>query len=388
MEETIPIGRIAGIRVGANWSLLVVFFLVAWGLANGLASDYPGHADGTYWVVGVIAALVFYGALLAHELGHAVIARRQGVPVEGITLWLFGGVTRMRGEASSPRGALHLALVGPLVSLGAAALFGVLALAFDLFRAPALIEGTTRWLARINLVLAVFNLVPAAPLDGGRVLQAVLWRRRGDRLAASVTAARAGRAFGYVLMGLGALDIVAGVGTGGLWFVLLGWFLVSAARAEQAGAQTRTLLQDVRVADVMTPQAVVVPGWITVDAFVEDYVRRHRARVFPVESFDGTLVGVLTLDALKQVPPHRRASVRVVDVAVPAEDVLTAHPDEMVLDLLERVGPAAGGRALVVDDARVVGIVSPGDVARALEVGAALAGGDHRPARRSEWTSR
>lgn len=159
------------------------------------------------------------------------MARRLGIPVEGITLWLFGGVTRMKGEATSPGGALRVALVGPVVSLVVAVVLSALALALDSFDAPGLVEGLAWWLARINLLLAAFNLVPAAPLDGGPVLQAVLWRRRGDRLSASATAALAGRALGYVLMGLGVLDLFGGPGMGGLWFVLLGWFLVAASGA-------------------------------------------------------------------------------------------------------------------------------------------------------------
>ncbi len=371
MEESVRIGRIAGIRVGANWSLLVIFWLIAWGLATGVYPDeHPGHTEAAYWVAAVATALLFYGALLAHELGHAVTARRQGIPVEGITLWLFGGVTRMKGEATSPDGALRVAAVGPVVSLAAAAVFGLLALALDGVGAPGLIAGIAGWLARINVILALFNLMPAAPLDGGRVLQAVLWRRRGDRLAASTTAARAGRVFGYVLIGLGLLEFSAGIGVGGLWFVFLGWFLLMAASAEQISAEARLHLEGVRVADVMTRDPVVAPGWITVAAFLDEYVLRHRFSAFPVETFDGKLGGLVTLNRVKQVPPERRAAVRVSDVACGMGEVTVAHPDEMLLDLVGRMSRCGDGRALVIDDGRLVGIVSPTDVARALEVGA------------------
>ncbi len=387
MEETFRIGRFAGIRVGVNWSVLVVFWLIVWGLASRLPADYPGHAEETYWLAGAVAALVFYGALLAHELGHALTARRRGIPVEGITLWLFGGVTRMRAEATSPAGALRVALVGPLVSLAAAGLFGVLVLALDSVGAPALVEGMARWLARINLLLAAFNLVPAAPLDGGRVLQAVLWWRWGDRVAASVTAAQAGRAFGYVLVGLGLLDVLAGTGLGGLWFVFLGWFLVAAARTEQDSAEARVGLQGVRVADIMTADPVVVPGWLTVDAFVEDYALPHRLSAFPVRSFDGALSGLVTLDAVKRVPPNQRGAVRVEDLMVPVEHVAIARSDEMVLDVLERTSPPHARRALVIDDGRLVGVVSSAELTRALEI-AALHGAGSRGHRGHSGRSR
>ncbi len=369
MDESVRIGRVAGIRVGANWSLLVVFWLIAWGLATGRFPDeYPGQAEGAYWAAGVATALCFYGALLAHELGHAVMARRQGIPVEGITLWLFGGVTRMKGEAASPGGALRVAVVGPVVSLAAAAMFGLLAVVLDSLAAPRLVEGMAAWLARINVILAAFNLIPAAPLDGGRVLQAVLWRRRGDRLAASATAARAGRGFAYGLIGLGLFEFSAGIGVGGLWFVFLGWFLLIAARAEQANAEARLRLDGVPVADVMTPDPVVAPAWITVDAFLDEYALRHRFSAFPIQTFSGKLGGLVTLNRLKDVPPDRRSALRLSDVACGIEQVPVARSDEMFLDLLARMSGCADGRALVVDDGRLVGIVSPTDVARTLEL--------------------
>ncbi len=288
----------------------------------------------------------------------------------------------MQGEATSPTGALRVALVGPLVSVMAAATFGILALALDGAGAPALVEGLAGWLASVNLLLAAFNLVPAAPLDGGRVLQAVLWRRNGDRLSASATAAKAGRGFGYVLIGLGVLDLLTGVGVGGLWFVLLGWFLAAASQTEQAGAEARAHLGGVRVAEIMTPRPAVVPGWITVGALVNDYVGRHRLSAFPVQDFDGGLAGVVTLKALKQVPRHERATLRVKDVAVPVEEVPVARSDDRVLDLVERMSPHPELAALVVDDGQIVGMVSPTDIAQALEVGALRHGGPsdgHRP---------
>lgn len=375
MEESVRIGRIGGVRVGANWSLLVVFWLIAWGLASGrLPRDYPGYADGAYWVAGILTALAFYGALLAHELGHALVARRQGIEVDGITLWLFGGVTKMKGESATPAGAAWVAAVGPAISLAAAAGFAVLSLVLDLAGAPALVAGTAGWLARINVVLAVFNLLPAAPLDGGRLLSALLWKRRGDRLGAAVSAARAGRGLGYLLIAAGLLGVSAGDGVGGLWFVFLGWFLLMAARSEQMVAETRSHLDGVRVADVMTPAPVVAPGWVTVDAFLEDYALRHRFSSFPVERFDGELDGLVTINRLKGVPRDQRGAVRVLDVACPLAEVPIVRSDAMLLDLAGQLSGCADGRALVIDDGRLVGIVSPTDIARAVELSAARKG--------------
>ncbi len=372
MGETLRMGRIAGIRVGANWSLLVAAWLIVWAVARGFYADYPGHEEGTYLVAAAVAVVILYGTLLAHELGHAVTARRQGIPVDGITLWLFGGVTRTRGEPATPRRALGVALVGPLVSFAAAGLFAVVAAAFDGVGMPEIVEGMARWLARTSVLLAAFNLVPAAPLDGGRVLQAELWRRWDDRRAASATAAQAGRGFGFLLVGLGLLDVFTGVGVGGLWFVFLGWFLGIAATNEDATTEARMRLHGIRAAEVMRADPVVVPAWISVDAFLDDYVRRHRLAAYPVEGFRGELEGLVTLDAVNDVAPDRRGAVRVADVAIPAQHVAVARSEEMVLDLLERMGARAAGHAVVVHDGRAVGTISANDVARELDAAAAL----------------
>ena len=375
MDENIRLGRIAGIRVGANWSVLVVFWLVAWGMATGrLPNDHPGYGDVAYWAAGVMTALGFSLALLAHELGHALVARSQGIPVQSITMWLFGGVTRMKGEAASPGAALRVAAVGPVISLVVAGAFALLALALDAVGAPALVGGVTGWLAGINLLLAVFNLLPAAPLDGGRILQAVLWRHRRDRFSASVTAARAGRAFGYVVIGLGVVAFSAGLRVGALWFVFLGWFLLLAARSEQMAAEARLRLEGVSVAGVMTRDPLIAPGWLTVDSFLEDYVLRHRFSSFPVQRFDGSLAGLVTLNRLKTVPRDERSAVRLLDVACPIENVPVTRSEAMLLDLVGEMVGSPDSRALVIDDGRLVGIVSPTDVARALEVTAMDAG--------------
>jgi len=379
MEESIRLGRIAGIRVGANWSLLVVFWLMAWGMATGrLPNDHPGYADAAYWAAGVLTALAFYVALLAHELGHALMARRQGIPVQSITMWLFGGVTRMKGESACPAAALRVAAVGPIISLVVAGAFAVLALALDQVGAPPLLGGVAGWLAGMNLILAIFNLLPAAPLDGGRILQALLWRRRGDRFSASVTAARAGRGFGYALVGLGVAAFSAGPGVGALWFVLLGWFLLLAARSEQMAAEARLHLEGLPVAAVMSRDPVVAPGWLTVDAFLEDYLLRHRFSSFPVQRFDGSLAGLVTLNRLKAVPRDQRTAVRLLDVACAIDDVPVTRSDAMLLDLVGEMAGSPDRRALVIDDGRLVGIVSPTDVARALEMAAIDAGEDER----------
>lgn len=369
MNESIRIGRIAGIPVGFNWSVLVIFWLIAWGLAAGrFPADHPGYADATYWAAGAVTAAVFFASLLAHELGHALVARRLGMGVEGITLWLFGGVAKLGGDAATPRAELQVGAVGPAISLAAAGIFTLIAVVAHVVGAPELAVGIPAWLARINLVLALFNLVPAYPLDGGRVLRAILWARHGDRLRATATAARSGRAFGYTLIALGLFGFAGGGTVGGLWFVFIGWFLLAASRAEEAQVVLRDALGGLRVRDVMSAEPVVAPASATVDELLESYALRHRFTAFPLVDHAGGLVGLITLARLKAVSPDRRRSVSVGALACPLPDVPTAAPDDPLVDLIERMAAGNENRALVLDGGRLVGIVSPTDIARAVEI--------------------
>lgn len=369
MEESLRLGNIAGVRVGINWSVLVVFLLIAVGLAAGrFPVQAPGFTLTAYVIAGVLAAVVFFFSLLAHEVAHAVVARRYGVPVEGITLWLFGGVARLRGDAPTPQAALRIAAVGPLVSLQLAVGFFALGFFARVLTFPKLVISTLIWLAIINLSLGIFNLAPAAPLDGGRILQAVLWQRRGDQTSASVTASRAGRAFGLGLVGLGLVMLVTFVGFGGLWLVLLGWYIFNVAGAEEHHAAMRGALIGVRVSDVMTANPTVAPAELSVEELLDQYVLRYRYSAFPLVDEQGRFAGLVTLNGVKQIPAHTRAATAVLDAACPPAEVPLARPGEPLADLLPRMEGCADGRALVVDQGRIVGIVSPTDVARLLSL--------------------
>lgn len=368
MHETVRLGQVAGIRVGVNWSVLVIFLLITIGLAGGrFPAFYPDRGTAAYIAAGLVAGLVFLASLLAHELSHAVVARRNDVEVEGITLWMLGGVANLTGRARNPGAELRISGVGPLVSLALAAAFFAVMLGLEAVGVTGLVIGILRWLALINLVLAVFNLFPAAPLDGGRVLTAFLWRRRGDRHSAALTAARAGRAFGLALVGLGFVLFVTGFG--GIWFVLLGGFLAIVASAEEKQLQMEQAVGDVLVRDVMTPEPTAAPADLTVAEFLEDYVFRHRFSSFPLVEQDGRPVGLVTLNRVKQVPPDQRSEVAVRDVACSGDDLVQVAPDEPLPEVLQRLQGCSDGRAVVVDDhRRVVGILSPSDISRHLQM--------------------
>jgi Zn-dependent protease/CBS domain-containing protein len=368
MTETFRLGRIAGIRVGLNWSVLAIFLLIAFGLAGQrFPAAYPGEPAVAYWAAGLAAAVVFFVSLLAHELAHAVVARRHGIAVEGITLWLFGGVARIRGEAPDPGTELRVAGVGPLVSLVLGVVFLAAAAVLDMTTGGGLAVAAVGWLGGINLALAVFNVVPAAPLDGGRLLRAFLWWRTGDRLMATQRASQAGRVFGWLLVGLGLLSVLTQGSLGGLWLAFIGWFLVGAATAEGQQANLRAALAGLPVRQVMTPDVTTVPASMTVQELLDGELARHRPSTFPLTTDTGALAGLVTLDRIRRVPPAERATTALTDIACPLDEVATATPTEPVADLLPRLNACADRRALVLQDGRLVGIVTPTDISHALE---------------------
>jgi Zn-dependent protease/CBS domain-containing protein len=366
VRATIHLGRLWGIRLGLHWSVLGVVLLLVLGVGVGrFPLVYPGYDAWAYVVAGLVAATLFLLSLLAHEMAHALVARREGRQVEGITLWMLGGLASLRGPARGPGAEFKVAAAGPATSV----LLGVgfflltwLALVVD---ADPLTRGVLGYLAFINLVLAAFNLIPAAPLDGGRILAAALWRRWDDRHRAAVVSARVGRGFGFALILLGALTLFGGT-TGGLWWVLIGLFIVVMAQAEQWQSELGAAVAGLRVRDVMTADPETADGGQSVGEFLRDtaLVRRHSA--FPLVDEAGRLQGLITLNRLKSVPPEQREHTPLRDAACSASDVPKVEPDEPLTDLLSTMGDSADGRALVFDQGHLVGIVSPTDINRAM----------------------
>lgn len=251
MGEAIKVGKVAGIPLSIHWSVLVLLWLFTWSLASTLPTTAPGHPALVYWLAGLGGAVALLASLVAHELMHAVTARRAGVEVSGVTLWLFGGATRLGDEAPTARSEFRIAASGPAVSLGLAAVIAALAWTLDALGIAHIVVGVAWWLSSINLVLGLFNLLPGAPLDGGRILRAYLWQRRGDRVRAAVSAARGGRILAYALIALGLLQFLAGWSVGGVWMVFIGWFVLVAARTEESQVLTRQARTGTCAGDVM-----------------------------------------------------------------------------------------------------------------------------------------
>lgn len=361
--------RVRGIPVGAHWSWLFVFGLVVWSLASSLfPAAYPGLSDISYLSMGIVAGALFFISILLHELGHAFRALREGLTIDGITLWLFGGVARFKGIFPSAGAEFRIAVAGPVVSV-------VITLVFAALTAlgrqgglgwPEQAQGVVDYLWRINAIVVAFNMIPALPLDGGRILRAWLWHRQESFPAATVSAARAGKAFGGLLAIVGVLNLFSGgAGAGGLWFVFLGWFLIQAAESETEVGLMQTVLRGRRVGDLMTEDPQIVDADISLDRFLDEATQTRGPSDLPVLRA-GELVGMISQRAVGEVPSAERATRTVAQAMIPRSELTILDPEAEVVDVLEDL-QRSPRRAPVMDDGTLVGILSVSDVVRLLE---------------------
>ena len=364
MTSTFRLGRIAGVEIGAHWSWLLVVALIIWSLAAGVfPATNPRLSDDTYFAMAVVAAVLFFASLLLHELGHAVQARRDGIEVEGITLWVFGGVAKLRAQPPSAGAELRMAAAGPAVSLVIGVVFLVAAIALPL---PPEVDAVVFWVGQINLYLLVFNMLPALPLDGGRVLRAILWARRRDFGSATRTAGRLGQFFGQLLIAAGLFLLIFVGDFGGAWLAFMGWFLLGAAEAELETAEARDALAGLTVADAMVRDPVTVDADASVQSFMDEVFVPTRHTAFPVMS-DGRAVGIVSFRRALTLPAAAWPSVRVREIMVPAAEA-SADPETPLSEALLRLAMGEVRRLLVCRDGRLMGLLSLTDAARLAEV--------------------
>jgi Zn-dependent protease/predicted transcriptional regulator len=336
--------------------------LITWSLSVGyFPAALPHLAPADYWARGLAAALLLFVSVFLHELSHTLMALALGIPVTSITLHLFGGVSRMEREPDSPRTEFLVAVVGPITSF---VLAGLLAGAAAAVEPGAGTRAILHYLATVNLVLGAFNLVPGFPLDGGRLLRATLWRFWGGFAWATRMASRAGSAFALVLIGLGALQVLAGQILGGVWFVLIGLFLQGAAESSYREMVLRHVLEPLTVRKVMTREVVHLEADDSVGDGVDMFWRHHVASL-PVLD-DGRLIGILSLARIKEIDRHRRGDTSVRDVMLPMTGELAVHPGDSLWDTLQRLERNGLGRAAVLEAGRLVGYVSTKDVSQAV----------------------
>jgi len=378
--RSVRVGRLAGIPIGVQplWLVIVALITISLGAAY-YPDEAPGIAPAAAYALGLLSALLLFGSILLHELGHAVVARRHGVRIEEIDLWLLGGVARMSGYPDRATDELRFALAGPAVTLLIACVFGAIALALPP-GAPDWLEALVAYQAIVNAIILAFNLLPAFPLDGGRVARALLWWRRGDISSATETAATIGRGLGYGMVAFGILTFVAGA-FGGLWLALIGLFVVAAAKAEEQGLRVRVALSGRSAGRLMSFPAITLPAEMTVSEALADHFVAERLTAFPVLR-NGRLVGLVDLETVKRVPAERRSATTVGAVAF-YDESLVVPEDQDVAELLERPAFARVGRAIVRTVDGRLGLLSITDVQRvlrALELAGAPSPQHARPA--------
>ncbi len=356
------IGRIAGIDIIVHWSWLVIFGLLTWSLAETLfLHDYPSWTRGVAWIAAAITSIVVFASVLLHELSHSIMARRQGMNVSSITLFIFGGVSALTEEPKGPRQEFFIAAAGPVSSFLLAGLFALEGLVFK-----GGIGTASFYLAFINAVLGAFNLLPGFPLDGGRVLRALAWARYKNFLRATRIATLSGTAVAYALMVGGVLLFFFSGFVSGLWFILIGWFLLSQTRAAYGQVVARNILRDARVSAVATRDYHPVPPDLDLDSFVSDYVLAFHERSYPVVRDHG-LEGLITLVDLKKYPREQWYQHRVSDVMTPRDRLHTTSPSDRLSEVAERLAHGDVHQLPVVSDGEFVGFVTRADVVRLIQ---------------------
>jgi Zn-dependent protease len=355
--------RLLGIPISLDASWLIILALLTWTLINLFREAVPDLPFATYWAMGLGAALAFFTCIVLHELGHALVARAVDIPMHGITLFLFGGVAEMEDEPPSASSEFLMAVAGPAVSAVLAALFWLLSGLVE----TAAVAFPLRYLAGINLAVLIFNLVPAFPLDGGRMLRSILWAVLKNLRRATYWAALFGQAFAWLLIGLGVLNFFAGHVFNGVWLGLIGLFLNNAARGSYQQVLVRQVLRGEPVARFMTRQPIVVPPALDLRGWVEDYVYRYHRKMFPVAS-DGHVEGVISTQALAQFPREEWDKHTVAEAMRQDVGALSIAPDADALEALGRMQRTGSSRLLVTQGDRLMGIVSLKDLLRFLDL--------------------
>ena len=375
-----------GFQVWVDASWFLIGALITWTLAGAVfPGALPGLATATYWWMGIAATIGLLFSIVFHETAHSLVARRYGIEIHGITLFIFGGVAQMAGEPGSARAEFLMALAGPVSSLMLAAALFLLSGLIEDWDGPQTIAEIAWYLGSLNAMLGIFNLVPAFPLDGGRMLRAALWGWRQDIGWATRIAARAGDAFGLVLIVFGIFEILRGNLIGGVWQLLIGMFLRAAAAASYHQTMTQRLLADVSVAQVMTPDPIAVPPDLTVADFVDDYVYRYHHREFPVARA-GVLLGKIGTTQVAALDRALWSLTEVAAAAVACTPADTVSPETGVLKAIAQMSGSGRGRLFVVRDGQLIGVISQRDLMELLTTKLELVGSRNTsPGARRRW---
>ena len=360
--KRIPLFKLLGFEVRVDLSWVIIASLVTWSLAAGyFPMTYKDLSRATYWWMGAAGMLGLFGSIIVHELAHSLVARRYGLPMNGITLFIFGGVAEMDDEPPSAKAEGLMAIAGPIVSLGLALSCAALAAYGQSHAWPTPVIGVVRYLAFINRLVFLFNLIPAFPLDGGRVLRSVLWAWKGNLHWATRIASNLGRGFSFMLIAWGVLTLMSGNFIGGLWRILIGMFLSEAASASYQRMMIRQALEGESVQRFMQPNPVTVPPTLTIQELVDDYVYVYHFKMFPVVN-RGQILGCISTRDIKTIQQHFWKQHMVQDILTPcsADNTIGSRVD--ALTALTKMNQTGLSRLMVIDDNRLVGVIALKDL--------------------------
>jgi Zn-dependent protease/predicted transcriptional regulator len=381
MKSQIKLGTIFGVELGLHYSWLVIALLIVFSLAAQFHAVNHDWSETVVWATAILTGLLFFACLFAHELSHALVARARGLPIHKITLFLLGGVAQMEKEAADPKTEFWMAIAGPITSavlglvlLGFARLSGWMPSTSPQTPGAALLV----WLGYINLALAAFNMIPGFPLDGGRVLRAILWWSMGNVERATRAAARVGQVIAALFIAWGIFRFFEGAGLGGLWLAFIGWFLLQAASATYLQVQTGTLLSDLRVKDLMSRDFETVDPHMSLHDFVNQQLMRTGKRCFLVVE-NGQLLGMITSNEIRNVEPSRWPHKQVVDVMRPISQIHFVMPEMPALKALEIMSREDVHQLPVMSNGHVEGIITRAHVLEILQSRAELSNITHLP---------
>jgi len=368
-ERKIKLFTLLGFEVGIDPSWVILAVLIAWSLSTGFFPfQYKNLSTQTYWIMGIIGTLGLFLSIIVHEFSHSMVARRFGLEMKGITLFIFGGVAEMKEEPPSAKSEFAMAIIGPISSIILAFIFFGIKMAAEGQELETPVGAVLGYLAYINLILAGFNILPAFPLDGGRVLRAILWHVKGNLRWATKITSEIGNGFGIFLIVLGIFNILGGSFIGGMWYFLIGMFLRGAAKASYQQLVTRRALEGEPVERFMQTDPITVTPSITLNELVEDYIYRHHFKMFPVVENGDSLMGCVTTRKVKEVPREEWNRTRVGQVATACSKENTIEKSADAMEALSSMSKNHASRLMVVDHQHLVGVIALKDMLKFLSL--------------------
>jgi Zn-dependent protease/CBS domain-containing protein len=358
----VPLGRVLGIPIYLHPSWFIIFLLITLSLRTQFVSMHPNWTPAQHWMLGVITSLLFFGSVVFHELSHSVVAKHYKIPVESITLFVFGGLSRIQKEPEKASQEFNIALAGPLSSLFLAGCFWLVA---TRFHGSEMTVAAAKWLAEINLVLAIFNLFPGFPLDGGRIFRGIVWAITHDFTRATRMATTVGKGLGYLMIFLGIWQALTGNWVAGLWTAFIGWFLLSAAQESYTQVAIRTSLNGVLAGDIMSRDIPTVARDISLEEYVHEVLRTGHQ--YHVVTAAGEPAGLVTLNAVRAVPRSEWSNTSVQAVMQPLSKIPVVSPNEPATAILERMQQEEIGQIPVVSQGQIIGIIGRDTIVRALQ---------------------